>query len=70
MRRFRARSIRDQLIKYEADTTDEIHDYLRTKDLEGEHYQVECMVDDIIISDTEFMKAFADGEMPGDLSFF
>lgn len=70
IKRFVVRNDSTRFIEFEANTTDEIYEFLKTKDLGLDGYYIECRVDDIEIHSNEFTEAFEDGECPGDLQFF
>jgi len=70
MKRFIARNDSSRQIEFEADSTQEIYDFLKTKDLGLDGYYIECRVDDIEIHSNEFTDAFEEGESPKDLQFF
>lgn len=71
MKRFRILNQRDGFVEFKAETTQEIFDQLNTKlDTALESYMIDDVIDDIEVSDIDFLAAFYDGECPGDLQFF
>jgi len=57
-------------VVFSSDNTIDCYKFLLTQDMGLNSFIVECTVDDIEVSDTDFIKAFNDGETPMDLQFF
>ena len=69
MKRFRVLDFQRNVV-FKSETTEACFKYLKTQDMGLSSFSVEDVVDDIEVDADDFVKAFDDGEDPGDLQFF
>ena len=70
VKRFSVRNQDDNIIVGKFNTTDQVYKTIKDLDHGLCNYYITCNIDDIEVSADDFLKAWKDGERPGDLQMF